>query len=404
MTPARPRLLVLTSTYPRRVGDTEPAFVHELCRRLAAGFDVRVLAPHAPGARMRESLDGVDVVRFRYLPGSRETLAYEGGIPAKLRREPWRFLQVPFFLAGLLFAAWREARRFDAEIVHAHWLIPQALAGAILKGLLAPRPALCCTAHGADLYTQRGVVARFLKRWTLQRVDSLTVVSRSMLAPALELGAGPVEVASMGADLASRFVPGSGPRDADRLVFAGRLVEKKGVDYLLEALVAARARRPALRLTIAGDGPERARLLERARALGIADHVEFLGAVPQERLAALFQSAAAAVFPFVPAADGDQEGFGLVVVEAQGCACPVIAADVPAVRDTIADGETGLLVPPGDAAALADRICTLLGDPELAGRIGPAGRRTATENFDWPAVAARYGRILRETLDRARGA
>ena len=404
MMAGKPALLVLTSTYPRRAGDTEPAFVHELCRRLSATFDLRVLAPHAPGAKMRESLDGVDVIRFRYLPDFCETLAYEGGIPAKLRREPWRLLQVPFFLGAQFIAAWRECRRERTDLIHAHWLIPQGLIAAVLKGILSPPPALICTAHGADLYTQRGALARFLKRWTLRRADALTVVSRSMQSPAAVLGAGPMEVASMGADLKSRFVPGTGTRERDWLVFAGRLVEKKGAEHLLEAFGLARARRPALRLSIAGEGPERSRLQERARQLGLADRVEFLGAVPQEALASLFQSSGMAVFPFVAAADGDQEGLGLVVVEAQGCACPVIASDVPAIRDTIVNGETGLLAPPGDTAALAARILSLLEDPVLAGRIASGGRRAAVEKFDWTPVAERYVRILQDALGRSRGA
>jgi glycosyltransferase involved in cell wall biosynthesis len=131
-----------------------------------------------------------------------------------------------------------------------------------------------------------------------------------------------------------------------------------------------------------------------AGELGLTDRTEFIGAISQERMAALYQSAAMAVFPFVAAAGGDQEGFGLVVVEAQGCACPVIASDVPAVRDTIIDGETGLLVQSGNVADLATRIEFLLDNPELALRLGTNGRRSAVERFDWDAVAARYLRIL----------
>jgi glycosyltransferase involved in cell wall biosynthesis len=396
MTAAKPALLVLTSTYPRWAGDTEPAFVHELCRRLAPSFKLSVLAPHAPGAKLYESLDGVQVRRFRYLPDRWETLCYEGGIPAKLRREPWRAMQLPFFLVALFGAAFLEIRRRRPAILHAHWLIPQGVVAALFKVLLPDPPAVICTVHGADLYTQRGVVARALKTWALRRIDKLTLVSPSMLPLVLELGASKhrIEVASMGADLKTRFVPAGGAREDGRIVFAGRLVEKKGVHLLLEALALIAPRRPHLRLVIAGDGPERTPLQQCAGELGLTDRTEFIGAISQERMAALYQSAAMAVFPFVAAAGGDQEGFGLVVVEAQGCACPVIASDVPAVRDTIIDGETGLLVQSGNVADLATRIEFLLDNPELALRLGTNGRRSAVERFDWDAVAARYLRIL----------
>jgi glycosyltransferase involved in cell wall biosynthesis len=236
-------------------------------------------------------------------------------------------------------------------------------------------------------------------------MDAVTVVGSAMLPAAVELGADPaaIAVASMGADLENRFTPGTAERDRNLIVFAGRLVEKKGVRHLLDALSRARQKIPSLRLVVAGDGPERAALEARARELGIAAAVEFRGAVPQDELAALYRAAGAAAFPFVTAAGGDQEGFGLVVIEAQGCGCPVIAADVAAVRDTVANGETGLLVPPGDAAALADRIVEVLNDLQLAGKLGAGGRRAALSAFDWERCADRYRDILRRARDRSAG-
>lgn len=402
MNPAKPKLLVLTSTFPRRSGDTEPAFVFELCRRLQGRFEVRVLAPHAAGARTRETMDGILVIRYRYLPERWETLAYDGGIPAKLRSQPWRMLQVPFFLLAQVLHAGVEIIGWRADVIHAHWLIPQGLIAAAWARLAPRRPAVICTAHGADLYTLNRGIGRRIKAWVARKADSVTVVSSSMVEPALRLGADPAttEVASMGVDSAALFAPDGMKREPDLLLFAGRLVEKKGVQFLIEALARVRSRRPMARLVVAGDGPERAALAARARALGLSDAVEFRGAVGPAQLAILYRSAAMAVFPFVIAADGDQEGLGLVVIEAQSCECPVIASDVPAVRDTVVDGETGLLAPPGDAAALARCIDALIEDPERARRLGLGGRRAAVERFGWSAVAERYAQILLQARER----
>src|SRR5262245_28869404 len=131
---AKPRLLVLTSTYPRRSGDDGPAFVHELCRLLLPHCDVLVLAPHAAGIATREVLDGVAVRRYRYLPERWETLAYDGGIPEKLRRERWRLLQVPFLVAGLVLATLDEVVRGGRHLIHAHWLLPQGLIAGLARG------------------------------------------------------------------------------------------------------------------------------------------------------------------------------------------------------------------------------------------------------------------------------
>ena len=96
----RPTLLVLASTYPRRAGDHEPGFVHELCRRLAERFEVIALVPDAPGADASGMLDGVEVVRYRYAPHTLQTLVPNGGIVANLRAARWKWLLLPGFIIG----------------------------------------------------------------------------------------------------------------------------------------------------------------------------------------------------------------------------------------------------------------------------------------------------------------
>jgi glycosyltransferase involved in cell wall biosynthesis len=174
----------------------------------------------------------------------------------------------------------------------------------------------------------------------------------------------------------------------------GRLVEKKGVRHLLEAVSLLASDYPDLRVTIAGDGPLRRDLERRAAALGIADRVVFLGALPHAALPDLYRRATLAVFPFVVAADGDQEGFGLVVVEAMGCGCPVVAHDLPAVRDSVEPNVTGVLTPPADAAALAAAIARSLDDPSTRAQHAAVALAIARERFDWSSIAARYRRLF----------
>jgi len=386
----RLRVLVLTSTFPRWVGDTEPRFVLDLCRYLAKDAEVLVLAPHAPGAARAEELEGVRVQRFRYFVPRWQAVAYEGGITQRLRSNRWRLLQLPFFFASLLWATWRSIRTWSPDVIHAHWIVPQAFVACIAAGRAVP---ILCTSHGGDLHALRGPFFRYVKAWTLTRCNAVTVVSESMVPHVLTLApSADVAVIPMGTDLTDLFVPppASAQREANRLLFVGRLVAKKGVDYLLEAFAVIARSRPDLRLTIAGRGPLETALREKAKALGIADRVTFLGGVPHAELPALYQKAAVAVFPFVVAADGDQEGFGLVTVEAMGCGCPVIASDLPAVRDAVEPGVTGVLVPAGDVAALAEAIRALLEDSGLREMIARQALARAQERFDWAVITARY--------------
>ncbi|KAG9593263.1 hypothetical protein KCV01_g10759, partial [Aureobasidium melanogenum] len=337
----------LATTYPRWHGDHEPGFVHELAKRLTDRFDVHAVVPHAKGAARREVLDGVTVWRYRYAPTRWETLVQDGGITTHLRRSPWKWLLVP----GFFLMQWAAARRLAGKgaIVHAHWIV---LPGIVAR-LLGRRYLV--TSHGADLFALRGRHAVSLKRWVMARADEATVVSRAMvpLAAALRDGREP-QVAPMGVDLATRFVPdASVARDADHLLFVGRLVEKKGVDVLLDAMPAVLARRPGARLSIVGHGPLTDVLKDRAARLGVAGAVDFVGPLPAAELPDRFRRASLFVAPFRPASSGDQEGLGLVLVEALGCGCPVVTTDIDAVSDVV-DGMSGVTrVSAGNVDALA---------------------------------------------------
>ncbi len=398
---ARPRLLVLTSTFPRWAGDHEPPFVFELSRRLADTFDVHVLAPHAAGARREETLAGLAVHRFRYAPEARQQLAYDGGILARLRQRRWRLLLVPCLLAGQWWALRRLLRRERFDAVHAHWLIPQALV-AIVAGV-PKHCALLCTSHGGDLFGLRGRLLGRLKRGILARCTGVTVVSAAMRDEVQRLRPGQaVDIIPMGTDLLGCFTPAPmAAREPNAVLFAGRLVEKKGVRYLIDAIAHLRQQGRPVTLRIAGSGPEREALRAQAQRLGIASAVDFLGAVDHTRLADLYRQASVAVVPSVVAAGGDQEGFGLVIVEAMGCECPVVASRLPAIDDIAIDRETALLVPPADPAALAGAIAAVLDDPMAARQRALAARAQALERFDWDSITSRYAALLQRLGGRS---
>lgn len=393
------RILVLTSTFPRWAGDREPPFVFELTRRLAEAHDMLVIAPHCPGAATGEHLAGkLAVRRFRYAPEPLESLAYEGGILEKLRQGRWRWMLVPPFFLAELVAVVRALRRFRPDVVHAHWIVPQGVVAlAALRLRPGARPALVCTSHGADLFALRGFVARRLKAWVARGASALTVVSAAMKTAAVQLGAQPgrVSVMSMGVDARARFTPPEpGGRSSDELLFVGRLVRKKGVAGLLPILARVREALPAAHLTIVGAGPLEGELRADARARGLEAHVRFAGAVANEDLAPYYRRAGVFLAPSVVTPEGDQEGLGLVIAEALACGCPVVASDLPAIRDLIEHGATGLLAAPGDAADFAGKALQLLREPATAASLAERGRQRVLERFDWHSVCRGYEALL----------
>lgn len=386
----RPCLLVLASTYPRWENDNEPGFVHELAKRLASRFRVLVLCPHSPGTPHHDLLDGVEVVRYRYAPECLETLVNNGGIISNLRRHPLKQLLVPGFFLMQLWNAWRICRREKVDVIHAHWIVPQGLTAACLGILSKGAPKFLVTSHGADLFALRAQPLQSIKRFILRRAAQVTTVSHAMLPPLAALGTAgdKVVVESMGVDMTHHFVPDRQvERSANNLLFVGRLVEKKGLRYLIEALPKVRHKLPAVTLTIAGFGPEESFLKTRVQQLALNSAVKFLGAVPSKELPVLYQSAALFVAPFVQATSGDQEGLGLVMVEAIGCGCPVLAGNVPAVSEVLGPEWQ---VDARDTEQLAGRIVELLEDSvKLTERIALL-RSNLLQRFDWAHVAARY--------------
>lgn len=258
------------------------------------------------------------------------------------------------------------------------------------------RIKVLCTSHGGDLYSLNSVWLREVKKYVFRHVSHMTVVSEAMKEDVIRMGGerSHITVQSMGVDLIRRFnVDKNVEREVD-LIFVGRLVEKKGVPVLLNAVSQVKESFPSIRLRIIGDGPDRISLLHQVNLLGIEGNVEFIGPVPNHEIPIHYQQARIAVVPSTVAADGDQEGLGLVAVEALGCGCATIVSGLPALEDVVEDGKTGLVFQVDNATDLAGKIMRLCEDEQLRRTLGSSGRQYVVEKFDWAHVGENYMEIL----------
>jgi glycosyltransferase involved in cell wall biosynthesis len=401
--PRKPRLLVVTSTYPRWADDHEPGFVHALVRGMLESFDVLVVCPHAPGSDPDGLLDGAMVKRYRYAPARFETLVNDGGIMANLKRSRWKWLLLPGFMVSQIATIWRLHRKWQPDAIHAHWLVPAGLAAKVAMAMSKTGTPLLVTSHGTDLNSLRGKGMVALKRFVANGATAMTVVSTPMRGELERIGVDPskVDVIPMGVDLQARFTPDpTAARSHDELLFVGRLTETKGLRHLLDAMPAVLAGHPATHLTIVGFGPELDERRSQAKALGIAHRVCFEGAVAQPALPALYRRAAALVAPFEEARSGAREGLGLVMVEAIGCGCPVVTTRQPATNEVFgAVGPAGM-AEPGSSASLAAAIVDVLREPEGARDAATRARAQLVQRFDMASVSRRYSTLL---MDLARG-
>lgn len=393
---------MLTSTFPRREGDTDPPFVFELCRRIKDRYAVTVLAPHAPSLKTTENLHGISVNRFRYFFEQGETLAYDGGILNKLRQKSLYYCLIPFFMAGELIATINIVRREKIAALNAHWVLPQGLVALAAVCVTRRAVPIICTLHGGDVFALNNPFAAALKRCVLKRCSAIVAVSSAIRDRVVALGAGPEKVAviPMGVDLCALFVPPASKPNSKSLLFVGRLVPKKGLSYLIDALPAVVKKHPDALLTIVGSGPEEAAARARIEHLGLTHQVHFTGAVSNEQLPALYQAAAIVIFPSIVDASGDTEGFGLVMVEAMGCECAVIASDLPAIHDVVTDNETGLLVEQKNSGQLAEKIIFLLDNAAVRESLGKKARSAACARYDWSITSRKYCSLVDKIIAR----
>lgn len=178
------------------------------------------------------------------------------------------------------------------------------------------------------------------------------------------------------------------------VLFVGRLVPYKGLEYLLSAIEILQHEFVDIHLMIVGEGELRLKLVQLAEDLGIKELVDFVGHVPNSSLPPFYASSDLVVLPSV----SRLEAFGITLIEAMACGKPVVASSIPGPGEVVEDGITGYLVPPKDTVALAEAISRIVRDEKLANRMGKEGRKRIEENYTWERVASYYDRLYNDLL------
>ncbi len=385
------KLLVTASTFPRWEGDTEPRFVLDLATHMIDQFQVTALVPAAPGAEDREILEGVEVIRYHYFPIHKwETLCYPGAIVPRIKEKKIRILLVPFLFISLYFHLWKMLPDYD--IVHAHWLIPQGIVQSFFK-----KPYIV-TGHGGDVTSMNKGICRKLKVRCLKRAKHVTVVSEYLKKKVQELvpEINP-DVISMGVDTSKfgkqYYMPdyfGQGNKKV--VLFVGRLAEKKGVTYLIEAMKNIDAL-----LVIVGDGSLREDLKiqgQEINNLAKWEKVRLLGAKTHEELKVVYASADIFVCPSITARDGDQEGFGLVMLEAMASGLPIVASNSGGIVQLIKNGVNGLLCEEKNVEQLQGNISQLLYSESLKQMIN-LNAQESVKQYDYTEIAEKYVKLYK---------
>ena len=345
--------------------------LHEILRRLAAwGHEVTLLAAAWPGAASEERYDGLRVLRAGRWWNANWVICRAAR--RLLRDEPFDVLvedvnKIPFFLP---------------------------LASRLPHLLVVPH------LFGQTVYRETNpLLATYVMLFELAipkvyRHSLVAAISPSTRDDLVRRGLAPerIAVSYCGFDAAPYDLAAPPPRDdIPRVIHLGRLRRYKGADLVLEAFALIRRAQPAAVLDMVGDGPERPALERLAGRLGLAGSARFHGHLPQSELVRLLYRSRL----FLNASP--KEGWGLTVIEAGACGVPTVAADSPGLRDSVQNGETGLLVPYGDPAAMAAAALELLGDEPRRSAMGVKAAARA-RSFSWDRTARETEELIERLL------
>jgi colanic acid/amylovoran biosynthesis glycosyltransferase len=295
-----------------------------------------------------------------------------------------------------LAAAWR-LRRLGVGHIHAHFANQTADCAAI-AGSVAGLP-FSFTAHAYDIYSTDPRLLNATLEWKLRRAARVFAVSdyaRDLLRAHMPVGERERVCTAYVGIPTSLFRPQPQPPDAGglRLLCVARFQEKKGLDTLVDACALLRDRGVPFRLQLIGDGPQRPALEAQVARLRLEQLVEFPGPMPQEEVARALAVSHLFVMPCRRDRSGDMDGIPTVFMEALATARPVVSCAVSGVPELVRDGETGLLAPPDDPAALADAVERLARDPALRARLGAQGRALVERQHDQDRNARRVVELL----------
>ncbi len=403
------KVFILTTSFPRFKGDPSGVFIYHLCRWLVIkGAEIEVLTPHDPGCLFFEKWDGIAINRFPYFyPLKNQRLCYGSGILKNIKSSFLAAIQLPFLCAAEFFySLWRIAK-FKPDVIHAHWSLPQGLVGVIAKGI-SGIPCVT-TIHGSDVFGLRSAFFKKLNAIVFRNSDACTVNSRATARIARDVSDNvKIRVLPMGVDTTwpkkSHNVATLREKlkiNGPVILFVGRLIDWKGATYLIKAMPEILQHIQEAKAILVGSGPQKDDLVHLAGTLAVEGQVVFIDEVPQQELLDFYAVADIFVLPSIINEKGENEGLGVVLLEAMASGLPVIGSNVGGIPDIVKDKFNGLLVEQKKPKDLAEKIIKLAGSEKLRVQMGENGRRFVRENFDWDIIAKRFIHVYDSLLDQS---
>lgn len=399
-------VMITTSTFPRWKGDTMPGFVFNLAKSLLSwGCYVRVITPDDEGAKRRETMNNIPIIRYQYFwPRRLQKLCYGGGITNNLRENPLLFFQIPFLIIAQFITIFFNSIFIKYNLISAHWIFPQGLVAIAFKMFF--KIPVVLTVHGGDIYYHQRGLNKFLTRFVLRKTDAVCCVSneiKNAILQQISISKDKIHVLPMGVD-PDLFSPVKKDSQIKKdlkadplLIYVGRLTEKKGIHYLIKAMPEILEKFPKAKLIIIGYGYKERSLNKLTTELKLVDSIIFLGKASPGLISRFLASADVFIGPSIIAEDGDREGLPVTFMEAMACGCPLIVTDILGNFDLVRHQETGLMIPQKNVQAISHAVIMLLLDSELRKKIIKKSREKIENSFSWNRIASDYYTIFKKS-------
>jgi N-acetyl-alpha-D-glucosaminyl L-malate synthase BshA len=397
------KICIVTTGYPRWQGDFNSIYIQYLVRELVhKEYIVHIVAPHAPGLAKEEHIGGVYIHRFQYIwPSKLQSLAYFPGIPENIKKLHNKLQVIPFALS-MAVRLLIVVRKYKIDIINAHWALPAGFWAVLLKKYLK-RP-VATKLYGADLHMikHKYPALKPILKYVISNSDKVIANSgytRQVACSLFDFDSSVINVIPDGVDI-NYFTPSVNGEKLKRqyhldgfllVLSCGRMVERKGFEFLIRAMPGVIEKNPNVRLLLVGDGPEKDRLHNLVTSLSIDRYVIFAGKVADSELPDYYRMSDVFVLPAIIDANGDTEGLGLVILEAMSTGKPVIGSDIGGIPYIFeGDYHPGYLVASKDVVQLSDRLNKLLSDKKLCKTMGEEGRKMVEQKYSWSNIADQY--------------
>jgi glycosyltransferase involved in cell wall biosynthesis len=396
------KVLFIVTSFQRDESDVINPWMIETIQQLKLrGVEVTVYTSAWRGLGDHE-VGGILVRRFHYCPRALEILSHERTIPDQIKDNKLKtLLVVPYMLFGLLRLR-KLLKKEHFDIIHVHWPFPLAIFGYFAARWA--RAPVVNEFYGVELRWVRNKMPVFMPfiRWILKTSDLVVAISSHTRSEIERIAHVRIEIVPYGSPvppLTEQRTADKDPSRTRRVLFVGRLVERKGVEFLVRAMKELDLPFP-VELNIVGAGPEEENLRSLVQQLGLADRVNLAGRVSNVELKEYYASCDCFVLPAIIDSRGDTEGLGVVLIEALSYRKPVVASALGGIVDIIHHEKTGLAVPEKDPKALAGAISRLLTDQNLSRRLAEDGYKFVQRYFDWNRITDKWLSLYQELIAR----